>query len=219
MNRNDEAYVPALGYGFLTRLYDPVLALTTRERTFKQMLIHQAAIAPGAAVLDVGCGTGTLALWIKQAQPAARVTGLDGDPAILAIARRKTERAGVEVQFDSGFSYAVPYANGSFDRVVSSLFFHHLTHDAKRQTITEILRVLKPGGELHVADWGRPSSAWRRVLFYSVQWLDGFTTTRDNVDGRLPQMLADGGFAQVRERGVVETIYGTLGLCSAQCPK
>lgn len=218
MNRNETTYVPALGYGVLTALYDPVVAATTRERTFKERLIRQANIGPGHAVLDVGCGTGTLATWIKRAVPEAEVTGLDGDTRVLAIARRKAERAGVETRFDRGLSYALPYPDAAFDRVVSSLFFHHLTHDAKARTIAEIRRVLRPGGELHVADWGAPTNAWRRLLFYSIQWLDGFETTRDNVAGGLPQMFATGGLVDVRQRGAVETVFGTLALYSAQRP-
>lgn len=218
MDKNETTYVPALGYGFLTALYDPVVAATTRERTFKERLIRQANIGPGHAVLDVGCGTGTLATWIKRAVPEAAVTGLDGDTRVLAIARRKAERAGVEARFDRGFSYALPYPDAVFDRVVSSLFFHHLTHDAKARTIAEIRRVLKPGGELHVADWGAPSSAWRRLLFYAIQWLDGFETTRDNVAGRLPQLFATGGLVDVQQRGAVETVFGTLALYSARRP-
>lgn len=216
MNNNETSYVPALGYSFLTALYDPVLAATTRERTFKEQLIRQANIGPGHAVLDVGCGTGTLATWIKRAVPEAEVTGLDGDFQILAIARRKAERAGVEARFDRGLSDALPYQDAAFDRVVSSLFFHHLTYDAKVRTIAEIQRVLKPGGELHVADWGAPTNGWRRLLFYTVQWLDGFETTRDNVAGRLPQMFATGGFVDVQQRGAVETVFGTLAFYSAQ---
>lgn len=215
MNKNESEYVPALGYGFLTALYDPV-ATTTRERIFKERLIQQANISPGHVVLDVGCGTGTLATWIKRAVPEAEVTGVDGDPKILALARRKAERAGTEVHFDQALSYALPYPDARFDRVVSSLFFHHLTHDAKMRTIAEIHRVLKPGGELHVADWGAPTNGWRRLLFYSVQWLDGFETTRDSVEGRLPQMFTTGGLMDVRQRGAVETVFGTLALYSAQ---
>ncbi len=218
MNKNETTYVPALGYGFLTALYDPVVAATTRERTFKERLIRQANIGPGQAVLDVGCGTGTLATWIKRAVPEAEVTGVDGDPKILALARHKAEHAGTEVHFDQALSYALPYPDARFDRVVSSLFFHHLTRDAKVRTIAEIRRVLKPGGELHVADWGAPTNGWRRLLFYTVQWLDGFETTRDNVEGRLPQMFTTGGLIDVRQRSAVETVFGTLALYSAQWP-
>lgn len=218
MKPNDPPYVPALGYGFLTALYDPVVALTTRERTFKERLILQAEIRTGHVALDVGCGTGTLAMWIKQACPGAIVSGIDGDDNVLGRARRKAARAGLDIQFDRGLSYALPYLQCTFDRVMSSLFFHHLTHDAKMRTFAEIHRVLKGGGELHVADWGRPSNPLMRVLSCTIQVLDGPATTRDNMAGRLPQMLSDCGFAYVSERGVLATMFGTLSFYSAQRP-
>jgi len=80
--------VPALGHPCLTRCYDPVVALTTREETFKRLLIERAGLAPGQVILDLGCGTGTLALAIKRAVPAAQVTGLDGDPEVLRYAHK-----------------------------------------------------------------------------------------------------------------------------------
>lgn len=83
--------------------------------------------------------------------------GLDADAEMLHRARRTAAEAGVEVGFQQGFSDDLPYEDGSFDAVVSTLFFHHLILEAKRRTIVEITRVLKPGGELHVADWGRPA--------------------------------------------------------------
>jgi SAM-dependent methyltransferase len=87
-----EPYIPALRFRWLTAVYDPVVALTTRERTFKHRLLSQAQIEPGMRVLDLGCGTGTLAVWLKQRTPAAEVVGLDADPAVLALARRKATR-------------------------------------------------------------------------------------------------------------------------------
>jgi ubiquinone/menaquinone biosynthesis C-methylase UbiE len=99
-------YVPALSFDALTRFYDPLVALTLRERKLKGRLLEQARIAPGHAVLDVGCGTGTLALMAKQREPRARVVGLDGDPAVLAIARRKLARAGV-----AGFAGALEHGS------------------------------------------------------------------------------------------------------------
>lgn len=216
MSKNETNYVPALGYSVLTAFYDPVVAITTRERVVKELLISQADIRSGHVVLDVGCGTGTLVTWIKCAVPGAEVTGIDGDPKILALARRKAEHAGVDVHLDQALSYKLPYADETFDRVISSLFFHHLTRGAKERSIAEIRRVLKPGGELHVADWGVPTNWRRRLLFYSIQWLDGFNTTCDNVEGRLPQMFVKGGFTEVQQCGVVETVYGTLALYSAR---
>ena len=84
--RSDSSYVPALGFHWLTPAYDLVVRATTRERTFKSALIGQANLRPGQQLLDLACGTGTLAIWIKQRQPDVNVTAIDGDTNILAIA-------------------------------------------------------------------------------------------------------------------------------------
>ena len=211
-------YVPALRFRWLTPAYDAVVGATTRERAFKRALIDQAGVGPGQRVLDLASGTGTLAIWIKTVQPGAEVAGIDGDPAILAIASRKAQRTGVSVRFDHGLSHSLPYDAGHFDRVVSSLFFHHLSWADKQRTVREVFRVLKPGGELHVADWGRASNPLMRGLFLLVQTLDGFANTRDNVAGRLVELFESGGFVQVAQRRTFATVFGTLALYSAVKP-
>lgn len=208
-------YIPALRFNWLTPYYDAVVGVTTREPVFKQALIRQADIRPGYCVLDLASGTGTLAIWAKQSQPLATVTGIDGDTAILSIASRKTKKANVAVQFDHGLSYCLPYPDAHFDCVLSSLFFHHLTWLNKLRTAREIFRVLKPDGHLHVADWGYPDNALMRALFLSIQLLDGFSNTQDNVSGRLVELFTDTGFSEVRQRQTFSTIYGTMALLSA----
>ena len=214
----DGAYVPALGYSWLTGAYDWVIRLTTRERVFKRALIAQARVAAEHRVLDVGCGTGTLAVWLKQSEPQADVTGVDGDPEILVMAERKARASATTVRFDCALSFALPYADGQFDRVVSSLFFHHLSPEQKRSTAREILRVLRPGGELHVADWGQAANSLMRALFVLIQLLDGFRNTRENVSGRLPAIFRDAGFAAVEQRARFATIFGTMALYAAARP-
>ena len=106
---DDSKYVPALGFHWLTPYYDAVVGTTTRERTFKQALIQQARIEPGQRVLDLACGTGTLAIWIKRSQPRAKLIGVDGDPAILQLASRKAQEANLAVKFNRAMSYDLPY--------------------------------------------------------------------------------------------------------------
>lgn len=213
---NEKRYVPALGYDWLTNLYDPVVALTTREHTFKQRLIRQANIRGGHRVLDLACGTGTLAIWIQRSVPDAHIVGIDGDPKILALAKQKARKSGADVLFDHGFSTNLPYESSSFDRVLSSLFFHHLSHADKVRTVQEVFRVLKPGGEFHVADWGKPQNALMRTLFYLVQLLDGFENTQDNVQGMLPKLFMKGGFEDVGVAEEIGTILGTMTLYRAR---
>lgn len=135
MNNND--YIPALRFSWLTRFYDPVVALTTRESVFRQKLREQAVFNEGDRVLDLACGTGTFAVMLKSHHPGTTVIGLDGDPDILAMARKKAPGAGVDVVFDEGMSYALPYAAGEFNVVFSSLFFHHLKVENKLRTMEE----------------------------------------------------------------------------------
>ena len=214
----ENEYVPALRFRWLTPYYDNIVRLTTREATFKRALLRQARIEPGHRVLDLACGTGTLAIWIKQCEPLAEVIGVDGDASILSLALRKGHDAGVSLRFDHAMSHELPYPPGHFDRAVSSLFFHHLSMGAKERTAHELFRVLKPGAELHVADWGRPSSAVMRVLFLSIQSLDGFANTQDNVDGRLVEVMQAAGFSEVSERETFGTVFGTLALYRALKP-
>lgn len=214
-----QRYIPALGHAWLTGFYDPILRLTMREVTFKSRLIDQADLRPGHRVLDLGCGTGTLTVQIKQSQPGAEVVGLDGDADILRRAAAKRDRAGVAFDLVEGFSDRLPFADGSFDRVLCSLLLHHLTTDAKRRTLAEVFRVLRPGGQVHVADWGAPQDPLMRAAFVIVQLVDGFATTDDNVKGRIPAMLRDAGLVDVDVTGHLRTMYGTLSLIRGERPR
>lgn len=209
-------YVPALGRDSLTALYDPVLRLLTRERTFKERLLAQAALSDGIDVLDLACGTGTLAVWAKQGTPGANLVGLDGDPKMLGKARDKAARAGVEIQFDEGLSFELPYGDQSFDRVVTSLFFHHLSDGDKARTISEIARVLKQDGQLHVADWGPGTDPLMSALSLTIRVLDGFEPTRANFKGDLPRLFERGGLRRVQVKGHLRTVTGSLAFYSAE---
>ncbi len=200
MTKNRDEYIPALKYRLFTSLYDPLLYWVLRESKFKRCLVEQAGIESGHRVLDLGCGTGTLALMIKGTQLEAEVVGLDGDPKVLEIAKAKVARSGQEITMDYGMAYELPYPDDCFDRVLSSLLFHHLTRENKVRTLTEVNRVLRPGGELHVADWGKPQNRLMRIAFLSVQMLDGFKTTADNVSGLLPELFSSAGFEVAQGR-------------------
>jgi len=219
MAKLEKSIKPALAYRALTPLYDLVVRATLRERRFKSLLLAQAGIAPAHRVLDLGCGTGTLTLFAVAAQPEAEFLGVDADPEILARARRKLGgRQAGRVLLNLASATKLPFADGVFDRVLSTLMFHHLDPDGKRAALSDCLRVLRPGGELHVADWGRPHGTGMRLLFLAVQLLDGFATTRDSVFGTLPQSIAQAGFRQVRQHARLRTLFGTLALYSARRP-
>lgn len=207
-------FIPALRFHALTRLYDPVVRATTRERAFKRALVEQVAAPPGARLLDLGCGTGTLTLQLASAYPGARVLGVDVDAAGLAIAAGKAARAGAAIELRQSDARRLSFDDDSFDTVVSSLFFHHLSGAGKREVLREVRRVLRPGGELHVADWGRPANALAGAGFLLVRLLDGFESTRDNAAGTLPRLVQEAGF-EVRETRSFTAFLGTIRLYRA----
>ena len=206
MARKDHEYIPALKFRALTPFYDLVQRLFVRDVIYKQRLIEQAQIQPGQHVLDLGCGTGTLAILVKQAHPKAEVTGLDADPQMLGVARAKAADLAVVVKFDQGMADELPYPDASFEHVLSSLMIHHLRTPDKEKTARELRRVLKSEGQLHVVDFGKPQTFYGKLL---KPFLHEFEEVDDNVDGRLPAIFEAAGF-KVRELGNYSTFFGEL---------
>jgi ubiquinone/menaquinone biosynthesis C-methylase UbiE len=207
-------YLPALSFRFLTPLYDPLLRWAMREDRFKRQLVGHARLE-GSRVLDLGCGTGTLTVMAKQAHPDIAIIGLDLDAEMLARARSKASRAGWDIRWDEGRADRLPYPDGSFDRVLASLVFHHLTTEDRRRVLLEVRRVLRSGGELHIADYGPPRSA---AMICIAAVLRHFEQTADLFDGKLPGMLAEVGFVSVDETARVDTLFGPLVLLCAKGP-
>jgi SAM-dependent methyltransferase len=163
MTTTHEPYRKAVGSDHLAPYYDLMARVGMREHHLKGRVIDLAQLAPGGRMLDLGCGTGTLVLMASRRCPGATVIGVDGDPTILGIARRKAQRAGISVQLDEGMAYALPYEDGSFDAVVSTLAFHHLTPDQQARALAEVRRVLRPDGRLVIADLALPHNRLMRL--------------------------------------------------------
>ena len=186
-----------------------------REEQFKKQLVRQAQIQAGQNVLDLGCGTATLTILIKQTHPEAEVTGLDGDPRVLAIGRAKAAKAGAAIILDQGMSFRLPYSDESFDRVLSSLLFHHLNTENKQRTLDEVYRVLRPGGEFHLADLSRPRNLLARLVSPLMARLEDVS---DNHKGLLPVMMRQAGFKLVEDGVHFSTLFGTLSIYRGQKP-
>ena len=194
MENTKRRYLPAAGSDWALPLYDTITRLIGADAA-KRMLVDQAALRPSHRVLDIGCGTGTLALLIKHLYPDVEVVGIDPDPRALARARKKVDRAGFAVQFDQGFSDEMPYPEASFDRVFSSFMFHHLREEDRVKTLSNVRRVLVPGGSLHLLDMERPEAdarGWWAGMLRSNPHL------KDNSPGRVLELMGQAGFADAK---------------------
>lgn len=202
-----EKYIPALNQGWLTPLYDPLLKWAMREDTFKRHLVEYSNLTNDQQVLDLGCGTGTLTIQIKQRFPQMDLIGLDGDSVVLEIARQKANNAGVSIQWREGLATALPFPNASFDRVVSCLMIHHLTAHNKVKAFEEVIRVLKLGGEFHLLDFGKPRDIGMKLISVPMSRLE---EADDNIRGLLPDMLHQAGLSEVSEVKRFKTLFGEL---------
>ena len=212
MTTTDDKYIPALSYRFLTPFYDFIQKYVVRDVRYKALMIQQANIQPDHHVLDLGCGTGTLAMMAKQAQPRAHLAGLDADPDMLKQAHYKKDQAKLDVKFDVGFTNDLPYPDASFDRVLSSMMIHHLKTPDKERTVREVFRVLKPGGQLHIIDFGKPVTWYGRLL---APFLHKFEEANDNIDGRLPEIFGAPGL-KTQVLGHFWTFFGDLAFLKGE---
>ena len=194
--RADRRYLPGMGRGWLLPLYDPFTRLIGVESAHRK-LAEQADLQPAQQVLEIGCGTGNLALLVKRTRPQLEVVGLDPDPKALARAGRKARRAQLELELDRGFADQLPYPDSSFDRVLSSLMFHHLDADLRVPSLREALRVLRPGGSLHLMDFGGDSHHLHGLARFARR----SHTLQDNWDDRIPTLMREAGFSEPTETG------------------
>ena len=206
MNERTKDFIPAAGDRTGCFPYDPVDHLLRGGRA-KEGLLRQARIPAGARVLDVGCGTGTLAILTKRQHPDAMVVGVDPDPKALALALRKAVRRGVDVTFDQGYCQKLPYPDESFDVVLSSMMLHHLPRDVKRAMFGEVRRVLAPSGHFHAMDFGPPRGPFSRLV---ARLMRGHANIVDNLEGRLPQLMREAGLCSVDETDSVTRLIGSL---------
>jgi ubiquinone/menaquinone biosynthesis C-methylase UbiE len=214
---NTPSFTPALGRFAPARFFDCVVALT-RERLWRALAAMYVAPQPGDVIVDVGCGTGSLALLLGRVEPSARIVGVDPDPEVLAVARRKTTAADSEVQWSVGMGDALveSLAANSVDTVVSSLVLHQCPLPMKRAVLASMFAVLCPGGKLVIADYGLQRTRLMRLSFRIVQLADGKADTQPNADGALPDLMSEVGFREVREVEVVPTVSGSISVYVAR---
>ena len=205
------AYLPAAGHHWSLPLYDPLTKLIGVDRVRKRLLA-QADLLPSYRVLDVGCGTGSLAVLITRSQPGVQVVGLDPDAKALARGRQKAERAGTSIQFDEGFADDLPYPDAVFDRVFSSFMFHHVAPGQKQGMLREVRRVLKPGGRLELLDFAGPDVGSNGLL---ARVMHSNHRLKDNAEERILTLMAEAGLVNARQVGRGALLVGRVAYYQA----
>jgi demethylmenaquinone methyltransferase/2-methoxy-6-polyprenyl-1,4-benzoquinol methylase/phosphoethanolamine N-methyltransferase len=177
--------------------YDFAVNLTSlgHARLLRRMTVDNALIKPGDTLLDVGCGTGEVALLAKTRAKAGKVYGIDPAPEMIAVARNKAARKKLDIDFRVGVIEALPFPDSSMDVVTSSLMMHHLPDDLKRRGLAEIYRVLKPGGRILIADFLRPTGSFVNHLFIALTRHRGLKNGIED----LSRLLREIGFAQITQ--------------------
>jgi len=199
-------------------LYDPLVERMSfgRERRFREKTLEVLEIRTGARVLDIGCGTGSLTIMIATTLGGeGKVVGIDAAPRMVAIASKKAVRTGSRAEFRVGIAESLEFADASFDIVVNSMFMHHIDHGLKQQALAEMLRVLKPGGQLCIADIDRPTTLLAGLIGWAGRYLLLQPELEDNLNGRLPELIRAAGFTDPVKRNHV---YGLVSFFSACKP-
>lgn len=212
-------YVPALRFKALTKIYDSLLSVTFPEKKIKQALINHLQLKGTETILDFGCGTGTLAIMIKEQFPLVNIMGIDVDADIIRIAEKKIKAKDLNISLKKYDGESLAFlSHQQFDRIVSSLVFHHIPTVTKRIILSQLYSVAKQGGQLHIADFGKPKNGYIKAAFGLLRRFDGVENTSVNAEGLLPEFISNSGYAEVEIFKSFNTAFGTIDLIKAKRP-
>ena len=206
-----DTHTPPLGHRALTPLYDLAIAAMTRETTWRAALVKAIAPSPGDRVLDIGSGTGSLAVALLTACPQIRYVGVDPDADAVRQARKKIVGLEGDIRFHEGFFSAdEKYFSEPPNKIVSSLVLHQVPLAEKRRIIAQAKKSLAPSGSVFIADYGLQRGVPRFLFRSTVQALDGIANTQPNADGVLGSLLTETRFDEIDANTHIQSMTGTI---------
>ncbi len=190
-------FIPAARFHLLTPLFDALCSLVGLGRSYRKKIVKVLNLSQQEVrVMDAGCGSASLAIDVKKESQKILLYAIDADPTILKIAEKKAKRENQQIHFRKAYLQKLPFPDNSFDVVYSSLVFHHLNSDAKKEAMKDIYRILKKNGRFLLVDFGKPKKKFLSFFsWFTILFEDGY----DNYRGRVPEMLSDVGFSIVTE--------------------
>jgi ubiquinone/menaquinone biosynthesis C-methylase UbiE len=184
-------------YSRVAGVYDAWTHFT--ERRSLEAALDESGIRDGDAVLEVAVGTGVAFLEILRRNPSGRNVGVDLTEPMLRRARRKAEQSGVRCELLQADARALPFGDGTFDVVMNNNMLGVVHHEMVARMLSEMLRVLRPGGRLVVVTMKRPRGALSELVYrVGAVWLGGWR------DIEVEPSVRGLGFANVRVRIVMQ---------------
>lgn len=182
-------YIPPLNVKFLTPFYDIFCRISGFGDKFRNKIISHLNPKHGMHILDLGCGTGVDDRLILRQYPHVNIVGVDPDKDAIAIAKRNSQN----IKYVIGYATNLPFENNRFDIVISTLVFHHLPTESKKEAMKEAYRVLKPGGLFLLTDLGKSKNKFWALL----SWISLLEEGKDNIEGKIPLFMTEAGFKNV----------------------
>ncbi len=214
----EPTFTPALGKPAFTSDYDRIISVMTREKKWRSLMLSELQPKAGNVVVDLGSGTGTFAIQVKEKEPGCRVIAVDPDPEVRAIAQEKVDDVQIEFATAMGDQPLSILGPGQADAATCSLVLHQCPMSMKTGILANAYKMLKAGGRLLISDYGEQRDLLMQLLFKQVRELDGYENTKPNKDGQIPILMREAGFEEVAERYVTKTPTGSISLYVGRKP-